>query len=320
MKPLVVITRPIPEPGPQLLRKHFRIRQNNLNRPLPPAKLRIFVHGAAAILSVIPDQIDESVMAAAGPNLKIVANYAVGFDNIEVEAAKTRQIVVTNTPGVLTEAVAEHTFALIMAVARRIVEADTFTRKGHYRQWEPLGFLGPQLWGKTLGIIGLGRIGAWVAQIAKSGYGMEIIYHDPNRNDEFELRFGAAYHELPTVLKLADIVTVHVPLLPSTHHLIGAPELKLMKKSAILINTSRGPVVDEKALVFALRKKQLWGAGLDVYEHEPKLTPGLVKLANVVLTPHTASATQEARRQMSRSAAENILAVLAGQPPLNPVV
>lgn len=318
-KPLVVITRPIPDPGPGLLRKKFRVKANPRDKVLTPTQLRAFVKGADAILSVIPDRIDGSVMDAAGDQLKLVANYAVGFDNIDVKAAQSRHVVVTNTPGVLTEAVAEHTVALMAAAARRVVEADDFVRAGKYTQWEPMGFLGPQIWGKTVGIIGLGRIGSWVAEICQSGYGMKVLYHDLERNPEFELRFGAQYHELPTLLKLADVVTLHVPLLPSTRHLIGAPELNLMKKTAILINTSRGPVVDERALVQALKKRQIWAAGLDVYEHEPKLAPGLTQLPNVILTPHIASATQEARAAMSQIAAENILAVLAGKPPVNPV-
>lgn len=318
-RPIIAITRPLPEPAHTLLKKVGNVRANTRDRVLPPNELRKFVAGATAILSVIPDQIDEEVLAAAGPNLEIVANYAVGYDNIDVAAATARNIHVTNTPGVLTEAVAEHTLSLLMATARRLVEGDTFMRKGHYKQWEPLGFVGPQLWGKKLAIIGLGRIGSWVAEMAKGGFGMQILYYDIQRNEEFEMRFQAIYHELPTLLKLADFVTIHVPLLPSTHHLIGAAELKLMKKSAILVNTSRGPVIDEQALVRALRTKQIFGAGLDVFEHEPKLTPGLAKLPNVILTPHTASATGEAREAMSRIAAENILAVLAGKPPLNPV-
>lgn len=319
-KPVVVITRPIPEPGPTLLRKHAQVRLNRTNRVLAPHQLRALVKGAAAILSIIPDKIDGAMMDAAGPNLKVVANYAVGYDNIDLAAARARTLVVTNTPGVLTEAVAEHTIALMLAVSRRIAEADAFTRKGYYRQWEPFGFLGPQLWGKTLGIVGVGRIGSWVAQIAAHGLGMGIVYTDIRRDPEFELRFRATYHELPALLKVADVVTIHVPLLPETQHLIGEHELKQMKKTAILINTSRGPVIDERALVQALRTKRIWGAGLDVYEHEPKLTSGLVRLPNVVLTPHIASATAEARGAMSRIAAENILAVLAGKPPVNPVV
>jgi lactate dehydrogenase-like 2-hydroxyacid dehydrogenase len=319
MKPIVVITRPIPGPGPALLKKHFRVRQNTTNRVLAPAALRAFVKDAAAILSVIPDHIDEAILVAAGDALRIVANYAVGFDNIDLKAAKRRGVVVTNTPGLLTEAVAEHTLALMLAAARHIPLADQFMRKGHFKQWEPSGFLGPQLWGKTLAIIGLGRIGSWVAQMAKEGLAMSITYHDLERNPDFEMRYAATYHELATILRLADIVTIHVPLLPGTRHLIGAAELKLMKKTAILINTSRGPVIDEKALVQALRKKQIWAAGLDVFENEPKLTSGLTRLPNVVLTPHIASATAEARAKMSETAAANILAVLSGKAPLNPV-
>ncbi len=318
-KPIVVITRPIPEPAHHLLSKKYIVRSNKVNKVLHKKALLRHVAGASAILSVIPDQITSDVLDAAGQQLKIVANFAVGFDNIDVEAAKARNIIVTNTPGVLTEAVAEHTLALMFACARRISEADTFMRAGRYKQWEPLGFLGPQLWGKTIGVVGLGRIGSWVAEIAHTGLGMEVIYYDLERNDELEMRTGAIYHELPTLLARADVVSIHLPLLPSTRHFIGAPELRLMKKTAILINTSRGPIIDEAALVTALKRQQIWAAGLDVFEHEPKLTTGLRELPNVVLTPHTASATIEARHAMSKIAANNILAVLTGRAPLNPV-
>lgn len=318
-KPIICITRPLPKPAHELLKKIGTVRYNKQDRVLPPNELKKFVRGATAILSIIPDRIDSDILDAAGHDLKIVANYAVGFDNIDLTATEDRHVIVTNTPGVLTEAVAEHTMSLLLATARRIVEADTFTRKGHYKQWEPMGFIGPQLWGKKLAIIGLGRIGSWVAEIARGGFGMQIIYYDITRNEEFEMRFQATYHELPTALRQADFITIHVPLLPSTKHLIGWPEFQVMQKHAILVNTSRGPVIDEQALVKALRTKQIFGAGIDVFEHEPKLSPGLSRLPNVVLTPHTASATVEAREAMSRIAAENIIAVLSGKAPLNPV-
>lgn len=319
MKPLVVITRSIIGPAPKLLRKHFSVRINQTNRVLSPGKIKQFVRGASAILSVIPDHITGEVMDAAGPDLKVIANYAIGYDNIDSDAAKTRQIIVTNTSGILTEAVAEHTFALMLACARQIVPADTFTRKGHYRQWEPGAFLGPQLWGKTLGLIGVGRIGQWVSQIGFGGFGMKIIYTDLERNDEFEMRYHAQYHALPTLLKLADIISLHVPLNQTTHHLLSTDEFRLMKNTAILINTARGPVIDERALVYALRTKQIAAAGLDVFEDEPKISAGLQRLTNVVLSPHIASATTEARAMMSQIAAENIVAVLTGKEPLNPV-
>jgi lactate dehydrogenase-like 2-hydroxyacid dehydrogenase len=234
-----------------------------------------------------------------------------------VKAATERKISVSNTPGVLTEAVAEHTFALLLTVAKRIVEADRFTRGGEYKQWEPKGFLGPQIWGKTIGIVGLGRIGSFVAQISHGGFNMEVLYHDVKKNEEFEMRFSAKYRDLENLLKESDFVTIHVPLLPATHHLIGEKELGIMKKTAILINTSRGPVVDEASLVGALKAGKIAGAGLDVFEKEPELTLGLAELPNVALTPHTASATREARSAMSKIAAENIAAALEGKTPPN---
>lgn len=317
MKPLIVVTRKIPDVGLDMLQKKYVVKISPHDRILKRNELKRIVRGADAILSILTDKIDGEIMDAAGKNLKIVANYAVGFDNIDLKAAAERKIYVTNTPGVLTESVAEHTFALILAVAKRIAEADRFVRGGNYRGWEPELLLGQQLWGKTIGIVGLGRIGSFVTQIAYGGFKMKVLYHDIKRNEEYEMMFSAEYRELSALLKESDIVTLHVPLLPSTHHLIGAKELRTMKKSAILVNTSRGPVVDEKALVTALGKKQIAGAGLDVYEFEPKFAPGLTKLANIILTPHTASATREARDAMSRLAAENIIAALSGKVPPN---
>lgn len=313
----VYITRQIPKIGIEKLKNKFKVEINPHDRPLSIAELKRKVKGAHAILSMLHDKIDEEILKAAGSQLKIVSNYAVGFDNIDLETAQKHKVFITNTPGVLTEAVAEHTFALLMAAAKRIHEADQYVRTVKYKYWEPLGFLGPQIWGKKIGIVGLGRIGSFVAQIAHGGYNMEVLYHDIKRNEEFEIRFSATYHELQTLLKESDFVTLHVPLLPSTRHLISEKELNLMKKTAILINTSRGPVVDEKALVSALKNKKIWAAGLDVFENEPKLAPGLKDLPNVVLTPHTASATVEARNLMSKIAAENIIAALSGQTPPN---
>jgi D-3-phosphoglycerate dehydrogenase len=320
MSKKVFVCRPIPEDGISMLRKRgFDVEVNPEDRVLSKEELKEKIAGCDAVLALLSDKIDGEVLDAAGKQLKIVANYAVGYDNIDVKAAAERKVFVSNTPGVLTEAVAEHTFALLLAVAKRIVEADSFTRAGKFKRWEPLGFLGPQIWGKTIGIVGLGRIGSFVAQIARGGFNMEILYYDVKKNEEFEMRFSAEYHEIPTLLKNSDFVTLHVPLMPETHHLIGAKELGQMKKTAILINTSRGPVVDERALVEALKAKKIVGAGIDVYEREPQLTPGLADLPNVVMTPHTASATYEARSAMSRIAAENIIAVLEGKQPPNPV-
>ena len=316
--PKIYVTRSISEEGIELLKKKgFQVDINPEDKVLSRDELKKAVSGYDGLLCLLTDKIDGEVLDAAGKQLKIVANYAVGYDNIDIKAAAERKIYVTNTPGVLTEAVAEHTFALLMSVAKRMVEAGDFVRAGKYKQWEPKGFLGPQIWGKTIGIVGLGRIGSFVAQIAHGGFNMEVLYHDVTKNEEFEMRFSAKYREMPELLRESDFVTIHVPLLPETHHLIGAKELGTMRESAILVNTSRGPVVDEIALVEALKSKKIAGAGLEVYEHEPDLTAGLADLPNVALTPHTASATNEARSGMSRIAAENIIAALEGKTPPN---
>jgi len=274
--------------------------------------LLIGVRGAVGIISLLTEKIDGEVMDAAGSQLRVISNYAVGFDNIDVKYATSKRIPITNTPGVLEDAVAEHTFALLFAITKHLVEADHFTRTGKYKSWEPLLFLGPQLKSKVLGIVGLGRIGSSVAQKAVA-MGMHVIYTDVQRNLPFEKKFHARFVSKEMLLKTADFVSLHVPLLPATRHLIGAKELRLMKRTAYLINTSRGSVVDEKALVHALKTKMIAGAALDVYEFEPNLSPGLNKLSNVVLTPHTASATWEARQAMSEIAAKNIVVVLTGK-------
>ena len=318
-KPTVLITRQIPELATKLLSPVAHIDQWAHEAPMARNVLLDKVRHVDAILSCLTEKIDEQLFHAAGPQLKIVANYAVGFDNIDLDAARKHNVVVTNTPGVLTEAVAEHALALAFAVARRIVEGDQFVRTNQYHHWLPLGFLGPQLWGKTLGIVGLGRIGSWVAEMAVGGFKMKVLYANPIRDEALELRLGVKHVELDTLLKQADVVTLHTPLMKATHHLIGHRELALMKPSAILVNTSRGPVIDQVALTHALATKQLFGAGLDVFEDESNIPAALRKLPNVVLTPHIASATLEAREAMADIAAKNILAVLAGHPPMNPV-
>jgi len=321
-KPQVFITRKIPESGIKLLQKSCEVKVYPKDQVIPKKELIKEVKQCDALLCLLTDKIDKKAIAA-NPKLKIISNYAIGFNNIDIVYATKKGIPVTNTPGrAIVDAVAEHTIALMFAVTKRIVEADQFTRQGKYKGWEPLLLLGMELVGKTIGIVGLGRIGSGVAQRAKA-MGMKVIYYDVKRNTDFEKEFSAHYLSLSELLKNVDIVSLHVPLLPTTTHLIGKKELALMKKTAYLINTSRGPVIDEKALVSALQKKQIAGAGLDVYEFEPKLTPGLVKLPNIVLTPHIASATIEARSEMSVDAAENILAVLQGRKPkmlVNPEV
>lgn len=273
-----------------------------------------------AIITLLTEKVDEKILSSAGKQLKIIANYAVGYDNIDVRAATGRGIIVTNTPDVLTNAVAEHTVALLAALARRIVEADAYLRAGHYQGWRPMLLLGTELTGKTLGVIGSGRIGSEVAQRAKHGFGMKIAYSDLRPNADFEQKLEATFYKnVDDLLPISDVVTLHVPLLPATRHLINTARLAIMKRSALIINTSRGPIVDEEALVLALQNKTINGAALDVFEDEPKLKPGLKELPNVVLTPHIASATTDTRAAMAKMAAQNVLAVLAGKPALNPV-
>lgn len=319
-KSLVAVTRKIPEAGLNLLAEKFELKVNPHDRVLTPRELQSFVKGADAILSMLTDKIDKNILSAAGKQLKIVANYAVGFDNIDLAAARKMRVTVTNTPGVLTEAVAEHTFALLMSISRRLVESDRFMRQGKYQGWEPELLLGVELQGKTLGILGLGRIGSRVAEIGAKGFGMKVIYYDRGqKNRQLDTAISSEAVTVRKLLTASDFISLHVPLARETTHLIGRSELSSMKKTAILINTSRGPVVDEKALARALANKVIWGAALDVFEFEPKLTPELKNLDNVIVTPHTASATIETRDEMARLAAKNIIAVMEEKPPLTPV-
>ena len=319
-KPLIVVTRRIPGSGLNMISpERFEVRLNSKDKSLEPSDLKKFVKGAAAILALLTDKIDDAVLAAAGRSLKIVANYAVGFDNVDLAACRKRKIIVTNTPEVSTEAVAEHTFGLILAVLRQIVQADKFTRQGKYHGWQPELFLGGELFGKTLGVLGLGRIGRRVAEIAALGFKMKVVYYDNgNRDRGFDQKIGGEAVSIRKVLTASDVLTLHVPLTAKTRHLMSRSELASMKKTAILVNTSRGPVVDEKALAASLASHEIAGAGIDVYEFEPEILPELKALENVVLTPHIASATNEAREAMSALAVRNILEVLRGAAPLTP--
>lgn len=318
----IYLTRKIPDVGIALLReKGFELDISPKDRPLTKLELVKALHKKPydGVLCLLTDTINGEVFDAV-PSAKIFANYAVGTNNINLEEAKKRGITITNTPGALTEAVAEHTLALMFALVKRVVEGDTFLRKGKYKGWGPELFLGEELQGKTLGILGAGRIGGRVAEVASKGLGMSVIYYDIKRSEEFEKATGATFRATPEdVLKEADVMSIHVPLLPTTTHLINAERLKLMKKTAYLINTSRGPVIDENALVMALKTGVIRGAALDVFEFEPKLAKGLAKLQNVVLTPHTASATKTARDGMAKLAAENLIAFFEGKVPPNKV-
>lgn len=313
----VYVTRPIPEPGIELLKKHCEVEVNPIDELISKEQIIEKVKDRDALLCLLTDKIDCDVIKA-GNKLKIIANYAVGYDNIDVACATEHGIYVSNTPGVLTETTADMAWALMFAVARRIVEADKFTRAGKFKGWSATLFLGSDIYGKTLGIVGVGRIGAAVAKRAK-GFNMKVLYTDVRRNYEIEQEVGAVKVDMDTLLKESDFVSLHVPLMPETRHLIGRRSLAMMKPTAYLINTSRGPVVDELALVEALKNKVIAGAGLDVYEWEPNITPELLELDNVVLAPHIASATNETRTKMAIMAAENIIAALEGKTPPNAV-
>jgi len=269
---------------------------------------------------LLTDTIDASVLAAA-PQLKIVANYAVGYNNIAVKELHDAGVVITNTPGVLTDTVAEFTVSLVLALTKRIPEGDRFTRAGKYVGWAPELLLGSDLAGKTLGIVGAGRIGSGVARRLANGFGMQIKYYDIARSEALEAEVQSEYYEsLDELLRVADVVSLHVPLLPQTQHLINTERLALMKPSAYLINTSRGPVIDETALVTALQQGTIRGAALDVYENEPALASGLTALDNVIITPHTASASEETRGKMSELVGFNINEFFLGHIPPNIVV
>ncbi len=317
----ICITRKIPNRGIEMLQeKGYELAINQQSRPLTREELIEKGKGADAVLSQLTDKIDAAVMDGWEGSVKIIANYAVGYDNIDVKAAKERGIIVTNTPDVLTETVAEHTFSLMLAIAHRVSEADRFSRAGKYKGWEPELLLGMDVSRKILGIVGLGRIGARVAHHGVKGFDMRAIYYDLKRNEQFEQDFNAEYKSTPEdVLKEADFVSLHVPLLDSTRHLVNTERLGMMKKTAYLVNTSRGPVVDEAALRDALKNGVIRGAAIDVWEHEPELTPGLADLENIIITPHIASATEETRQKMGEVAAENIIAVLEGKTPPNAV-
>jgi glyoxylate reductase len=347
-KPRLFLTRRIPEPGMVLIREAFDVTGGEEDRPLERDALLRGAAGAEVLLCLLTETIDGAVMDAAGPSLRVISNMAVGVDNIDVAAATARGILVTNTPGVLTDATADLAWALILSTVRRVVEGDSMVREGRFQRWSPFMLLGRSVAGATLGIVGMGRIGQAVARRA-AGWDMKVIYtraSGPLPAAQAPAGApGAAGAAAPSVtgagigaapaaawqyrvslddlLREADIVSLHVPLTADTRHLIGARELALMKPGAYLINTARGPVVDEVALVEALRGGHLGGAGLDVYEREPELAPGLVALPNAVLLPHLGSATVETRGRMAELAALNAIAAVRGEPvphPVNPEV
>jgi glyoxylate reductase len=311
----VFVTRPIPEPGPELLRLAAdRVDINPDDRSLTPEELRAAVAGRDAVLCLLTDRIDRAVLDAAR-GCRVIANMAVGHNNVDLAAATARGILVTNTPDVLTDATADLTWALILSVARRVVEGDRVMRAGEFRGWGPLYMLGTEVTGATLGLIGPGRIAAAVARRA-AGFRMPVLYHGRRPSPELDA-LGARSCGLEELLRSSDFVSLHVPLTDATRHMIDARALALMKPTAFLINTARGPVVDEAALVEALRAGRIAGAGLDVYEREPRMAEGLAGCGNAVLLPHLGSATRATRAAMARIAAQNVAAVLRGQRPPN---
>ncbi|HEY1316988.1 MAG TPA: D-glycerate dehydrogenase [Gaiella sp.] len=316
----MAVTRRIPDSALEMLRAETDLWVSGEERPLTTEELHAAVAGVDAAVTLLHDRVDDAFLDAAGDQLQVVANVAVGYDNIDVPAATRRGVIVTNTPGVLTDATADLAMALILAVTRRIAEGDRLVRARVKWSWDMFFMLGASLQGKTLGVVGLGQIGSATARRARA-FGMEIVYSGRRRADpEVEAELGGARQlELNELLASADVVTLHVPLSEATHHLIDAAKLDLMRESAYLVNTARGPIVDEAALAAALKAGKIAGAALDVFEHEPEVHPDLLELDNVVLLPHLGSATVETRTAMAELAARNVLAVLAGEDPPTPV-
>lgn len=317
MQRRIFVTRELPERGLDIIKERFNAEVWSDYAP-PPKKLVIEkVAKVDALATLLSDKIDAEVFDAA-PNLKIVSQFAVGFDNIDVKEATKRGIYVTNTPGILTDTTADYAWALLMAAARRVAEADKYVRDKKWKVgWHPAMLQGRDIFGATLGIIGLGRIGAAIAKRAK-GFNMKILYYDVVRRPEVEEELGIMFRELMTILKESDFITVNVPLLKSTHHLINEERLKQMKKTAILINNARGPVIDEKALYKALKEGWIAGAGLDVFEQEPTpATNPLLTLDNIVVAPHISSSSFETRSKMAEMVAENLVSFLEDKTPPN---
>jgi lactate dehydrogenase-like 2-hydroxyacid dehydrogenase len=311
----VFVTRSLPKKGLDLLKKYHNVEINPHNRVLSKSEIIDGIKEKDGLLCLLTDTIDKEIIEAE-PKLKMIANYAVGFNNIDIKTASKKHIPVSNTPDVLTDTTAEMAWALLLAVARRIVESDSFTRKGYFQGWDPMLFHGLDISGKTLGVIGAGRIGTSFALKSK-GFNMKILYTDHQKNLTIEKKINAKQVPMHELLTESDFISIHVPLVDETYHLIGKNELKKMKKTAVLINTSRGPVIDENALINSLKTKEIFGAGLDVYEHEPSIPKELMKLKNAVLQPHSASATVHTRTKMAVIAAQNMIAGLKGHIPSN---
>ncbi len=316
----VSVTYRIPQKAIDLLKTKYEVWVNENEKPLSKNELLKIASESDAIISLLSDQMSSEILEAGKGRLKIISNYAVGFNNIDVNKAKELGIRVTNTPDVLTQTTADLAWALMMAVARRVVESDIFLREGNFVGWRPELFLGNDIYGKTLGVIGFGRIGQAFAERAK-GFRMKVLYNQRNRvSEDIEKDLNAQYADLEMVLKESDFISLHVPLTPETHYLLNKENMNLMKENAILVNTARGPVVDEKALYEMLKDNKIAGAGFDVFENEPDITEGLIDLKNVVLLPHIGTATFETRDKMAMMVANDIINVLEGKDPINIVV
>ena len=315
-RPLVIVTRKLPESIETRMMELFNTRLNDSDRPMSKAELIDAVKTAEVLVPTLTDRIDASVLAHAGPELKLIANYGTGVDHIDIEAAYARGITVTNTPGVLTDDTADMTMALILGVSRRLAEGERLARSGEWDGWSPTGMLGHRITGKRLGILGMGRIGTAVARRSR-GFGLSIHYHNRRRvHESIENELEATYWEsLDQMLARMDIISVNCPHTPATFHLLSARRLKLLRPEAIIVNTSRGEVIDEAALTRMLRAKDVAGAGLDVFEHEPAINPKLRELDNVVLLPHMSSATIEGRLDMGEKVVINIKTFADGHRP-----
>lgn len=317
-RPAVLISRLLPEAAIELARSRVEVDAYAVDAAMPRAELLARLRGKHGLICVISEAIDQALLDAC-PDLRVVSNVAVGYNNVDVAACTRRGVVVTNTPDVLTDTTADFAWALLMATARRVAEADRYVREGRFQQWEYMLLLGGDVHGKTLGVVGFGRIGRAMARRAR-GFGMRVLYQDAVAADAAaERELHATRTDLATLLRESDFVSLHTPLIPETRHLINARSLRTMKKTAYLVNAARGPVVDEAALVQALREGWIAGAGIDVFEEEPTVHPGLIGLPNVVLAPHIASASFETRLKMATLAVENCLAVLEGRTPPTPV-
>ncbi|HUM18607.1 MAG TPA: D-glycerate dehydrogenase [Candidatus Nitrosotalea sp.] len=317
-QPAILISRLLPEPAVALARKRAVVDAYDVDAAMPRPELIRRLASKQGLVCVISEVVDQALLDAC-PDLRVVSNVAVGYNNVDVAACTRRGVVVTNTPDVLTDTTADFAWTLMMATARRLVEADRYVREGRFKQWEYMLQLGGDIHGKTLGVVGFGRIGRAMARRAL-GFGMRVLYQDAVAADAaVERELNATRVDFNALLRESDFVSLHTPLIPETRHLINAQSLRTMKKTAYLVNAARGPVVDEAALVQALKEGWIAGAGLDVFEEEPKVHPGLIGLPNVVLAPHIASASLETRLKMAALAVENCLAVLEGKTPPTPV-